>query len=93
MRLKELVSYLKKVTGVPFPVVKDVAGVDKYRIIVGQNALSRKILGEETISGLAEEEFIIRTVGNDLLIVGGRPRGTLYGVYEFLEKHVGCRFF
>ncbi|MFH0795520.1 MAG: DUF4838 domain-containing protein [Candidatus Omnitrophota bacterium] len=89
---EELAGYLKKVTGVPFRVVKDVTSVDKYRIIVGQNALSRKILGEETISGLAEEEFIIRTEGSDLLIVGGRPRGTLYGVYEFLEKYVGCRF-
>lgn len=90
---EELAGYLKKVTGAPFRVVKDVTGVDKYRIIVGQNALSRKMLGEETISGLAEEEFIIRTEGSDLLIVGGRPRGTLYGVYEFLEKYAGCRWF
>lgn len=89
---EELAGYLKKVTGVPFRVVNDVTSVDKYRIIVGQNALSMKMLGEETISGLAEEEFIIRTEGSDLLIVGGRPRGTLYGVYEFLEKHAGCRF-
>lgn len=90
---EELTGYLNKITGGLFRVVRDIDSVDKYRIIVGQNALSRKILGEEIISGLAEEEFIIRTVGTDLLIVGGRPRGTLYGVYEFLEKHVGCRWF
>ena len=90
---EELASYLKKVTGAVFPIVKNVADAAQYNIIVGQNDLSRKILGNETIAALAEEEFIVKTVGTDLLIVGGRPRGTLYGVYEFLEKFAECRFF
>ena len=34
----------------------------------------------------AEEEWILKTVGDDLIIAGGRPAGTLYGVYEFLER-------
>ena len=36
---------------------------------------------------LDREEWIIRTVNDDLIITGGYPRGTLYGVYEYLEKH------
>lgn len=39
------------------------------------------------------EEFLIRTVGESLWIVGGRPRGVLYGVYAFLERVLGCRWY
>jgi hypothetical protein len=44
------------------------------------------------LAGLGEEEWVIRTVGEDLVIAGGRPRGTLYGVYQFLEHQVGCHW-
>ena len=35
---------------------------------------------------------MIRTVGDNLILTGGRPRGTLYAVYEFLERPVGCHW-
>src|SRR5208337_2406535 len=41
---------------------------------------------------LGSEGFVLRTKGNYVLIVGGRQRGTMYGVYTFLEK-LGCRWF
>ena len=43
-------------------------------------------------AALGEEEWIIRTVGQDLVLTGGRPRGTMYAVYEFLERQVGCHW-
>ena len=36
---------------------------------------------------LDREEWIIRTVDDNLIITGGYPRGALYGVFEYLEKH------
>ena len=45
------------------------------------------------IASLGKEGYVIRTVGNDLLIVGGALRGNLYGVYGLLEDHMGCRWF
>ncbi len=40
-----------------------------------------------------EEEGLHVIIRDDLLaIVGGRPRGTLYGVYQFLEDELGVRF-
>lgn len=41
-------------------------------------------LGEEGLHIIIKKGFII--------IVGGRPRGTLYGVYQFLEDELGIRF-
>ena len=36
---------------------------------------------------------MIRTDGPNLVIAGGKLRGTLYGVYSFLEDTAGCRWY
>jgi hypothetical protein len=41
---------------------------------------------------LGADGIVIRTVGDDLVLAGGHPRGTLYAVYTFLEEHLGCRW-
>ena len=88
----ELANYLGKATGAAFKVVSELEKVKGPRIIVGPSALSKSILGSSIVNKLGPEEFIVRSVGMDILIVGGRPRGTLYGVYSFLEKEIGCRW-
>lgn len=42
--------------------------------------------------GQAEARVVVRSAGQDLILAGGSPRGTLYAVYTFLEEVVGCRF-
>lgn len=43
--------------------------------------------------GLPPEKWVIRSVGNDLILVGGGTRGTIYATSKFLEEVIGCRFF
>jgi len=38
---------------------------------------------------LKPEEWRIETVGESLVLTGGKPRGAIYAVCEFLETHVG----
>lgn len=38
---------------------------------------------------MSAEEWQIQTVGSSLFLTGGRPRGAIYAVCEFLETHVG----
>jgi len=84
---EELAEFLKRVTGADFRIVE---AADGKRIHVGwtdfaaQNGIDCEELGEE--------EWVIRTVGDDLILTGGRPRGTMYAVYEFLEDYVGCHW-
>lgn len=40
-------------------------------------------------AGFGPEEWIIRKYPDGILISGGKPRGTLYGAYEFLERFFG----
>ena len=88
----ELGSYLKKITGADFQAVTADKARGQARLLVGPSQAARQILGKAVVDSLGPEEFIIRTVGRDLLLVGGRPRGTLYAVYSFLEDDLGCRW-
>ncbi|MBM4087563.1 MAG: DUF4838 domain-containing protein, partial [Planctomycetes bacterium] len=41
---------------------------------------------------LGQDGILMKTAGKNLLLAGGRPRGTLNAVYTFLEDVVGCRW-
>ncbi|MCU0918671.1 MAG: DUF4838 domain-containing protein, partial [Planctomycetes bacterium] len=43
-------------------------------------------------SAWGPERWAMRTVGPDVVLVGGRPRGTLYAAYRFLEDQIGVRW-
>ena len=89
---KELAMFLKRVTGAEFPVVAELSVADSQasRVYVGWTGYAAR-QGIEA-SKLGEEEWVIRTIDDDLVLTGGRPRGTMYAVYEFLEDHVGCHW-
>lgn len=42
-----------------------------------------------TVETFGEEEWLIRRFPEGVVVVGGRPRGTLFGAYEFLERFYG----
>ncbi len=86
----ELASFLQQVTGGRFEVVHQ-ADKSKTRLLVGPGAAKLADAGFST-DGLGQEGLVIRAAGDDLILAGGRPRGTLYAVYTFLEDHVGCRW-
>ena len=113
---QELLSHVKRATGQQLPTAVESDIPDGYatRVYVGvTEAARRQAIDAET---LAIEEYVLRTVGNDLFIVGKelypeqyhgtRPTysepwnplamecvhsGTLLGVYEVLEDHLGVR--
>jgi len=89
---EELVLYLEKITGAGFRTVDEKQLPAGARAIyVGDTEFARSH-GIE-VSGLGEEESVLRTVSGNLILSGGRPRGTLYAVYIFLEEVLGCRWY
>ncbi|MBI4604777.1 MAG: DUF4838 domain-containing protein [Planctomycetes bacterium] len=90
---EELRRALKEVTGADFPLRSGDAAPagDGPAILVGPGACAGVVSAEE-IAGLGQEGYVLRTKGAQLAIAGGRPRGTLYGVYSLLEDEVGCRW-
>ena len=47
----------------------------------------------DTSSIESDDGFLIKTRGEDIVITGKTPRGTVYGVYYFLEKYIGFKCF
>jgi len=85
----ELCDYLTKVAGATFHVTDEetATGPSMY---VGRTQFAEKV-GID-VAKLDEEAWVIRTVGDDLVLAGGGARGTLYAVYRFLEDIVGVHW-
>lgn len=90
---EQMQSYLEKITGVKVPVLMERALLsNKNFISVGQTELLEESNVTVDYNGLNGDGFVLKTVDNDLYITGANDRGTLYGVYDFLEKICGVRF-
>ena len=101
--VKELVKHVKCATGMELKVVTESrVPTDLHSLIyVGE---TKTAFGNGIdAQNLPRETFVMRSVGNDLFILGKESDsdpldksnpdvGTLFGVYEFLEKYVGVRW-
>jgi hypothetical protein len=90
---QELQHYLEGIIGVKLPIIEDSARPASREILLGDNAHLRALHLPLDINKLGAEGFALRTLKNKLIIAGGRPRGTLYGVYSLLEEKLGVRWF
>lgn len=87
----ELASYLEKITGARFRILAE--GEPRPAgpaVFVGPTRLAQR-LGLKP-ARMGPEEWAIRASGDALVLAGGRPRGTLYAVYRFLEDDLGVRW-
>jgi hypothetical protein len=82
----ELAKYLRLISKAPFRIS---AKLIDHPIIAGSVELLQKILPRVTIPALKEEEFCIFIRDNNICLVGGSDRSTLYAVYDFLGS-LGC---
>ena len=62
--------------------------------VLGSSAAKRAGINPNELKGLGDEGFIIKRIGNKIILSGGEKtkRGTLYAVYEFLETVLGFRW-
>ncbi len=89
----ELATFLEKITGARLPMVKDDTEPRPHEIVLGPTNRRLPALGVTLPADRwGRDGFVLRTVGPHLVLAGDRPRGTLYAVYEFLERQ-GVRFF
>lgn len=87
---EELQTFLAQ-CGRRLSIVKDV-GRPEGHIFVGPGQAMQAAKVGFSVDGYGPEDLRIVVRDNNIAIAGGRPRGTLYGVYVFLEDYVGVRF-
>ncbi|HUT88187.1 MAG TPA: DUF4838 domain-containing protein [Thermoguttaceae bacterium] len=90
---EELQTFLREMTGAELTILADTEPVGEREIILGDNKHLQSLGATIDFNELGNEGYVIRTVGNRLVIAGGALRGNMYGVYGLLEDHLGCRWF
>lgn len=90
---QELQEYLEQVTGVEIPIFfEDSNLASAKKIVIGPGSLFKAAFPDLNLATLKKDGIVIKTSGDDLYLAGGRPRGSLYAVYTFLEEVVGVRW-
>ena len=89
---EDLAAHLKLMTGKNYIIYPAESGVlPEKAIIVGDSPAARALGVTADLKKLGNDGFMIKTPGSRVVIAGGKKRGTMYGVYELLEK-LGCRW-
>ena len=90
---EELRTYLKLVSGAEIPIISSSdAYIKGHHIFIGyHHSLAKKT---SMIKPDPEDDgFTYKTSGDNLYIYGGKQRGTMFGVYAFLENELGIRWY
>lgn len=88
---KEFQKYVFEISGVKLNIIEGAGSYGKH-IFIGYNS---KVPVYRTMKqyGAEDEGFTYKKEGHDLFIYGGRHRGTMYGVFSFLENELGVRWY
>jgi len=90
----DFAGVLKDITGADFAIVTDETEPSAHEIIVGADNERLEKLGlADMTRDFSEGEYEIRTLDGKLVIAGGPNRGSINGMYGFLQDHLGCRWF
>jgi hypothetical protein len=88
-----LQSILLQISGAALPIVSSNETRSRYEVVLGQNERLDELNLKINLNALKEDGFVIKTDSARLIIAGGNEKGTLYGVYTFLEDHLNCRMY
>ena len=88
---EQLVSHVEQMSGANLELRSKPTKPPGNAIFIGDGEDVRSLGVDVDTEGLGIEGFVIKSVGNHLVIAGGRQRGTMYGVFTLLEK-LGCRW-
>lgn len=97
---QELQSILEKVSGARLPISTKVPGGARTLVLVGSQAANlagKDVLAAANLGEVRDDGYAITALPKRkppcLVIVSREPRGTLFAVYDLLERFVGCGFF
>ena len=88
---EEFQELFRQASSLKLQIVRKIDRPDRH-IFIGPSLAMRSSNVGFGIEDFRDEDLRIIVRGGNIAIAGGRPRGTLYGVYTFLEDYLGVRF-
>ncbi len=105
----ELQHWLKEISGAELPIFPEDPEFKGPQIVIGTSFLPSSPQAFKSHSSpvpqsptstspanndaTADESFHYFNIGPNIYFTGGKQRGTMYGVLEFLERELGCRWY
>jgi len=89
--VKDLADYLARATSADVSVHESAVEDTGQDIWIGRTAAASKF--SERISGLDLDGYLLWGNGSQLVISGRTPYGTANGIYSFLQRYLGVRWF
>jgi hypothetical protein len=90
---EELQRYLERISGARLALGTEAGPAAAHEIVVGKSSRLNGLKPAIDFAKLGSDGFVLRSGAGRIVIAGGGPRGTLYGVYALLEDHFGVRWF
>ena len=88
----ELQKYAKKITGVPLPIVNEPKEPIGYGIWLGRTRKAESASFTLTGGKLGRDGYAACADDRGLVVAGKCPLGTLFGVYDVIEREFGVRW-
>lgn len=90
----ELQAYLEKISGAKLPVVKESERDSAvYAFFLGNTREAERLEIDPDEQTMGRDGFALRSVSNGQIVLGRGELGTLFGVYELLERYFDVRWF
>ncbi len=89
---EEMRYFLNKMTGATYDIVSDAMAARDKEIVIGKTVRFSMEQIPKDLRPAVLEGFVIYRDGSKLVFLGNSDRAVLYGVYDFLEQELGCRF-
>jgi hypothetical protein len=89
----ELQRYVAKISGAELPIVTEGQAGKGYLILIGDTRAFRGSKVRLDAETAGRDGFALMGNAERLLIAGRNDLGTLFAVYELLERHLGVRWF
>jgi len=90
----ELQAYLEKISAARLPIA-DPSQADRqaFAFFLGNTEQAERLGIQTDEQTLGRDGFVLRSVPGGLVVIGRNDLGTLFGVYELLERYFGVRWF
>jgi len=90
----ELQKCLMEISDAKFEIVSDESKLTENEIVVGYNKHSQQLLGKDfNPPDSLDESFTYKNINSNIVLIGGKQRGTMYAVFSFLEDIFGVRWY
>lgn len=91
---KELKDHIKQITRVELNVVPERLYSSKTGrfVSIGRTKISKKYVTDEQLKALGDDGYCVFNKRGSAFFVGGRKRGSMYAVYQYLES-LGVRWY